>query len=332
MRSVPAGSFDRLTDLAALWRAFLACRQGKARQPRMAEFDLDPDTRLVKLHRELREGRYRPDPWRTRIVRDPKLRLIAAPSVRDRVLHRALLDEIGPAYERAFVPLSFARGRGLGPHRAVLGLLAAMRHCRFRLLLDVRRYFPSVHRPTLLQLFARRLRPNDAATLDLIRVLLEANGAIYRSDAARRVMKLDVDPLPADAGLGLGSHLSQWCGAMYLDGLDHHVLRVLRPGAYLRYMDDFVLCDDDRGKLDDARTQIANWLRCERGLELDPKRRHVVPCSEACVFLGYRVSRAGITPSRKLRRRFDQRVRAAAERGPDALTRTIAAYRGLLLF
>ncbi len=70
----------------------------------------------------------------------------------------------------------------------------------------------------------------------------------------------------------------------------------------------------------------------ERGLALNPKRWHVAPAREPVVFLGYRVSPAGIGPSRKLRRRMASRLRHAARRGPDALERTLASYRGLLLF
>ena len=58
----------------------------------------------------------------------------------------------------------------------------------------------------------------------------------------------------------------------------------------------------------------------------------MVPTTAPGVFVGYRISRAGITPSRKLRRRLPAKVRSAAARGEDALFRTITSYRGLLLF
>ncbi|MCB1812264.1 MAG: hypothetical protein KDK04_11180 [Candidatus Competibacteraceae bacterium] len=50
------------------------------------------------------------------------------------------------------------------------------------------------------------------------------------------------------------------------------------------------------------------------------------------MFVGYRISRAGISPSRKLRRRMRARVKAAAAQGDKALIRTIRSYQGLLLF
>ena len=113
MHSIPSGSFQRLSSLAALWHAYLSCRRGKRRQPRMAAFDIDADRHLCALQRVLLADSYRPEPWRLRVVYDPKVRLIAAPSIRDRVVHRALIDEIGPHFERSFIERCCALSRTL---------------------------------------------------------------------------------------------------------------------------------------------------------------------------------------------------------------------------
>ena len=70
----------------------------------------------------------------------------------------------------------------------------------------------------------------------------------------------------------------------------------------------------------------------ERGLLLNPKRRAVHPTSEPSTFLGYRVSRAGLLPGPKIKRRMPRRLQAAAARGPDALIRTLRSYRGIVSF
>jgi reverse transcriptase-like protein len=152
---------------------------------------------------------------------------------------------------------------------------------------------------------------------------------------------LDIEPentrprryLMDDAcGLALGSYLSQWCGTFYLDGLDHFVKRELKIRGYLRYMDDFVLFSDDRSQLVNAHAVIAAWLAEERQLRLHPKRWNVLSSTHPSIFLGYRISRAGVTPSRKLRRAMPRRLRTAASKGYEALVRSIQSYRGLLLF
>ena len=185
MRTIPRGSFERLSSLPALWRAYQCCRRGKRRQPRMAAFDIDADRHICALHRALVADRYAPEPWRLRVIRDPKTRLIAAPSIRDRVVHRALLDEIGPHYERSFIEHSYTSAIGRGPHRGVLQYLSWLRRYRYRLNLDIRQYFPSIHHPTLCRLLFSKLR--DQRTQALLNQLLAAGGAVYRTPLAVRV-------------------------------------------------------------------------------------------------------------------------------------------------
>jgi RNA-directed DNA polymerase len=330
MRTIPKGSYERLSSLPSLWRAYLACRRGKRRQPRMAAFDLDADRFLCALHRALIAERYQTDPWRLRLIHEPKKRLIAAPSIRDRVVHRAVLDDIGPHYERGFIEHSYTGAKGRGPHRAVLRYQGWLRRYRYRLCLDIRRYFPSIHHPTLCQLLFRRLR--DERTRRLLWLLVQSGEAVYRTDLAAQALDLQRYPLEPDCGLPLGSYLSQWCGTFYLDGLDHFVKRDLKIAGYLRYMDDMVLFGDDREALLMSRQRIGEWLQRERRLQLNPKRWDVLPNTAAGVFLGYRVSRAGISPSRKLRRSLARRLRLASRQGYEPLVRSIYSYRGLLLF
>lgn len=255
--------------------------------------------------------------------------MIAAPTVRDRVVHRALIDEIGPTFEQSFIAHSYACGKRRGPHRAVLQYLAWTRRHSFRLALDIRQYFPSIRHRVLCDLLFRKVR--DRRTRALIEVVVAAGGTVYQDAAARAALGLD--PHPGEpCGMPLGTFVSQWCGALYLDAMDHFVLRELKVGPYLRYMDDFVLFGDDRERLVAAREALRGWLDRERGLRLNPKKGHVVPATEPAVFLGYRVSRSGLCPSRKLRRRMKPRVLEAARHGPAALERTLAAYRGLLTF
>ena len=330
MRSVPPGSFARLTEPLALWQAYLRCEAGKRRSPAMARFSLDADRHVFALHRALRSGRYAPGPYRLRVICDPKTRLIAAAKVRDRVVHQAVIGELAPHYEASFLPQSFAWGHGRGPQRALLLFLTLSRRYRYRLSLDIRRYFPSISHDILLGLFAHRLGDQD--TMALLNRLVRSGGAVYKSAVAVKVLGLDADPLPPGCGLPIGSYVSQWSGALYLDGLDHFVKRVLKVPGYLRYMDDFSLFGDDRGQLLSARAALTDWLLRERGLTVGRKRWEVFDTREPTRFVGYRVSQAGVSPGRKVKRRLKKRLRAAAERGPDSLARSVASYRGVFLF
>ena len=72
--------FERVCNFHALTAAAVEAAKGKKRKPRVAEFlrMLEPET--IALEWELREKTYRPRPYRTFIVRDPKERMICAES------------------------------------------------------------------------------------------------------------------------------------------------------------------------------------------------------------------------------------------------------------
>jgi hypothetical protein len=110
------------------------------------------------------------------------------------------------------------------------------------------------------------------------------------------------------------------------------VKRQLKIPGYLRYMDDFTLFGDEAAGLERARDAIEAWLRRERGLELGRKRWDVVPTRQPACFVGYHVTCAGLWPGPKVKKRLRVRVRAAAARGGQALTRTLRSYRGIFLF
>ncbi|MCG8419735.1 MAG: RNA-directed DNA polymerase [Proteobacteria bacterium] len=204
-----------------------------------------------------------------------------------------------------------------------------LRQYRWRLSLDIRRYFPSIHHETLCELFSRRL--GDRRTIELIRAMIAAGGEVYRTPVAISVLGLETEPVPPGRGLPLGGYLSHWSGGLYLDGLDHYVKRELKIAAYLRYMDDFTLFGNDRAELEEAREAIRDWLARERKLSLKPARDRVQPCSQPSTVLGFRVSRAGVSPGSKAKRRLRARLRKAESLGVERLVRSLQAYRGMML-
>jgi hypothetical protein len=176
----------------------------------------------------------------------------------------------------------------------------------------------------------RITRQKSRWTLELLRLTITSGDQVYGSQLAATTLG---ERCPsAGQGLPLGSWFSQWCGNFYLDSLDHFVKRTLKIPGYQRYMDDFVLFADDKTQLIEARTVIAAWLHKARALDLNPKHLAIEPTHIPAVFLGYRVSRAGISPSRKLRRHLRSRLRVGASRGEEALFRTLQSYRAILLF
>lgn len=319
---------DRLSDPVELWRAWIAFREGKRRRQDVAAFSAQADRHVLALARDLAAGTWHPDPYHLIRVTDPKRRLIAAATVRDRVLHHAWYRLIGRRFEQGFVEHSYACLPGRGAHRALLAFQARLNRHRFVMQLDVRRYFYSIDREILRDLVARHL-PEPPVQLLLDRLLASGAGLYSRPSVAAW---LDWDrPQPPHLGLPIGNLTSQHWGNLYLNGIDHHAQRTLRVPAWQRYMDDMALFADEEATLLRARDAVAAWLAQHRGLSLKDPDAPVVRTAAPQAYLGYRVTHDTFEPGPKARGRLHANV-GRAMGSPKRLAAVTSAWMALWRF
>ncbi len=97
-------------------------------------------------------------------------------------------------------------------------------------------------------------------------------------------------------------------------------------------MDDVTLFGNSHAALMDARDRIARWLDEERRLRLKRPERQPQPTSGTFRYLGRRITRAGIAPTRAAWKRFEQKVGRLLGQGKVAtIERSMASFRGSLL-
>lgn len=324
-----AALFEEILSTRNLWHAWLTFRKGKRRRVTVQRFEATVTRALFALHRELEAGTWRPRPYRLRMIEEPKRRLIAAAAVRDRVVHHAIYRVLSPRLDSRLIDTTYACVEGRGSHRALIAFLGAARRHRYVLLLDIRHYFMSIHHETLLDVFARMLR--EPRLLKLLRTITASGEGLYAPDDVRAFLSLPEGFPPPGCGLPIGNLTSQWWGNHYLSGFDHFVKRTLRLPHYQRYMDDLSLFGDSRAQLEEARAAASEWLWRERRLRLKHPKAAVRETAAWHTYLGHRVSRAGIEPSRQMLRKMQQRVGAHVLTGDVAkVERSMASYLGIL--
>lgn len=108
-----------MISFEALLQAAQQARRGKRCRPAVAAFEFNLERELWRLHAELTEKSYRPGPYRSFFIHEPKKRQISAAPYRDRVVHHALVGVLEPIFERTFIADSYACRKGKGTHAAV---------------------------------------------------------------------------------------------------------------------------------------------------------------------------------------------------------------------
>ncbi|MEK7211357.1 MAG: hypothetical protein AAB731_01880, partial [Patescibacteria group bacterium] len=73
----------------------------------------------------------------------------------------------------------------------------------------------------------------------------------------------------------------------YLNPFDHFVKEIIKPSAYLRYCDDFLLVSGDERWLKNQLLTIENYLDRQLHLAFHPNKIHLRPWHYGIDWLGY---------------------------------------------
>lgn len=324
----PTRRFDRLLRMMAdpTWleeaaRITLASRG--AHTPgmdgmRKTQFQAHLTEELADIRQRLLDGTYEPQPARRVYIpkKNGKQRPLGIPTLRDRLVQRAMLMAMEPIWESDFRPTSY----GFRPQRSVHH---AIRSVRLQLLGDDTRgtagrwviegdlssYFDTVHHRLLMQAVRRRIR--DRRFLALLYRFIKA-GHVDRQlfcAAHQGVPQGGVlSPLLSKIML---HELDRWMDAQYLSPKARQdrwawndTIRRRRPIAmreqrqwrpavsYTRYADDFVVVV--KGTKRDAevvRGACRDYLEGTLHLTLNVDKTHITHVNDGFVFLGHRILR-----------------------------------------
>ena len=247
-------------------------------QRKAKEFAEHLDAFLTELSESLRSGTYEPDPLLSFGI--PKgtsgeVRTLHIPSIRDRVVERAVVNAITHRADLAMSPCSFAYRTGIGTDDAV-DHLARLRDAGYRYVLrtDIEDYFPNLNIEDALA----TLSPIASCprTIDLIRLIARPR----RARGERRTR---------NRGIAQGSCLSPLLANLALTDVD----RAMGDAGYgyARFADDIVICSPHEPDLLEA-LELLDSLLTPRGLRLNQEKTAMTSFDEGFCYLGTDFSRS----------------------------------------
>jgi len=300
--------YQQLYSWENLLLAYRKASKGKRGHSNVAEFEYRLEDNLLELQHELRAKTYAPGKYHSFYIHDPKKRLISAAPFRDRVVHHALCNLIEPIFEKSFLFDSYANRIGKGTHKALDRVTHFARRFRYVLTCDIRQFFPSIDHEILFGILKTKIADQDV--LWLVQKILQSGVGVLSEEY--EMVYFPTDNLFAaqrPRGLPIGNLTSQFWANCYLNPFDHFVQRELHCKAYVRYVDDFLLCSNDKDELLEWRGRIIQRLQQFR-LTLHENKAQARPVTEGIPFLGFSVfpthrrlkQRKGLAFQRKYRR------------------------------
>ncbi|MBN2443827.1 MAG: RNA-dependent DNA polymerase [Spirochaetales bacterium] len=258
---------------------------GKGNKYPVMQFRFHLEDNLVQLHKELKENRYKPGPYRSFYIMEPKKRLISAAPFRDRVVHHALCNIIEPIFNKTFVYDSYANRKGKGTHAGIRRVQHYLKFNRYVLQCDIKKYFPSIDHEILKNEIKRKI--SDPDLLFLIDTIVDASNEqefVYNLFPGDDLFT----PLSRRKGLPLGNLTSQFFANIYLNRFDHYVKEQLKVKCYARYVDDFIIASHDKESLKQVSTRISEYF-VQLRLLLHPGKCHILKSVYGVNFLGQRI-------------------------------------------
>ncbi|MFH0988079.1 MAG: reverse transcriptase domain-containing protein, partial [Parcubacteria group bacterium] len=165
-----------LDNILSCWREF---KRGKMKKADVMEFDRHREDNIFRLHEELMNRTYCHGSYRSFNVYDPVPRVISKASVRDRLVHRVVFDELYRIFDPTFYFHSYSSRLEKGTHLAIQNLSSCLRrasrnytHNVYILKCDIRKFFASVNHDKLLEIICERVA--DENILSLIKKIIDS--------------------------------------------------------------------------------------------------------------------------------------------------------------
>ena len=287
--------YDKYITMDNLYKMWDIIRSTCKNKKEVYKFSLNLNTNIYNIYVSLKNKTYVPDKYITFMIFEPKARLVMSQSIKDKIVNHFIANYyLIPYLESSLIDSNVATRRGKGSSygnnllkRYFNKLLINNKDCEiYCLKMDVSKYFYSINHNILMGMLGKKIKDKDV--LNIIKLVIsQTNNDYINKNISYYNNKYNTD-IPYyinDTGLSIGAMVSQFLAIFFLNEIDHYIKEELGCKYYIRYMDDLVILDVNKGKLKRIYNIISEKLNALK-LKVN-KKSNIYSCSNGFSFLGY---------------------------------------------
>ena len=272
-------SIITVEKLLKAWQEFL--RDKKSRKD-VILFQARLMDNILDLRNDLSNKKYKHGGYTAFNISDPKPRQIHKATVRDRLLHHLLYQELYPYFDSNFIHDSYSCRVNKGTHKALNRFRTFSRKVSrnntrtcWVLKCDIRKFFANIDHETLKKILSKRHFDTD-----ILRLLYTVIDSFQTPNPIYAIAEMK-------KGLPLGNLTSQLLVNIYMNEFDQFVKRGLKVKYYIRYADDFVILQNDKTYFENVLPKISQFLEEKLKLQLHPDKVFIKTLASGIDFLGW---------------------------------------------
>ena len=124
----------------------------------------------------------------------------------------------------------------------------------------------------------------------------------------------------------LGNLTSQFFANVYLNELDYFVKHTLNAKYYIRYVDDFVIINISKERLEEYKYKTSAFLHQRLALQLHPDKSRIIPTDRGVNFLGLKIFAHHRLIKKKNLQHFQRKLQFLCSRYEQGLINYDAIY------
>ncbi len=311
-------TYDSIITTEKLLKAWQEFLHDKKNRKDVILFQAKLMDNIFSLHHDLKNKTYIHGGYVAFNISDPKPRIIHKATVRDRLLHHLIYQELYAYFDSKFIHDSYSCRLEKGTHKAINRFHDFFHKVSknntktcFVLKCDIRKFFANIDHAILKSILSKCFFDTD---------ILWLLGQVIDSFRTPTMSTWQVDI----KGLPLGNLTSQLLVNIYMNEFDQFMKRELKVKYYIRYADDFVILQNDKMELDRLLPKISNFLSESLKLSLHPDKVFIKTIASGVDFLGW----MQFPHHRVLRTSTKKRMLKNVRNNPKK--ETIQSYLGML--